>query len=136
MVVKAGVNMKEIKFRCWYDNHMFDVTDIDFAYKRINLTGADIITFKDGELMQYTGLKDKNGKEIYEGDIVKIDDDVAKVFKIKSIGKVKYFEGLFLVQNGDIIGLLSSLFALSNINYRLRGRVIGNIYDNPELLEE
>ena len=48
---------REIKFRCWFDNHMFKVVDIDFSYKRINLFAADIIDFKDGVLMQYTRTK-------------------------------------------------------------------------------
>ena len=46
--------MRELKFRCWFDNHIHKVVDIDFSYKRINLFGADIISFKDGVLMQYT----------------------------------------------------------------------------------
>lgn len=62
--------MREIKFRCWYDNKMHKVLDIDFSYGKINLLGADIIDFKDGVLMQYTGLHDKNGKEIYENMII------------------------------------------------------------------
>ena len=64
--------MRDIKFRCWYDNQMHKVQDISFRHKNINLFGADIIKFEDGILMQYTGLKDKNGVEIYEGDKVKI----------------------------------------------------------------
>ena len=61
---------REIKFRVWFDNKMHKVVDIDFAYQRINLLGADIIEFKNGKLMQYTGLKDKNGVEIYENMII------------------------------------------------------------------
>lgn len=49
--------MREYKFRCWYDNQMHKVVDIDFSYKRINLFAADIINFKDGELMQFTRTK-------------------------------------------------------------------------------
>lgn len=49
--------MREIKFRCWFDNKMHKVVDIDFAYQRINLLGADIIEFKNSKLMQYTRTK-------------------------------------------------------------------------------
>lgn len=63
--------MKEIKFRCWYNNQMYKVNSIDFSNELINLNGADIIDFEEGILMQYTGLKDKNGIEIYENDILK-----------------------------------------------------------------
>ena len=52
--------MREIKFRCWYDNHMHRVVDIDFGHKCINMFAADTIDFKDGILMQYLGVKDKN----------------------------------------------------------------------------
>lgn len=45
--------MREIKFRCWFDNHMHRVVDIDFSYERINLFAADNIDFSEGILMQY-----------------------------------------------------------------------------------
>ena len=77
------------------------------------------------ELMQYTGLKDKNGKEIYEGDIVqgRIKDEGIDVK-----GIVVYCEcGYYFIKDKDDeveICIISDL------------EVIGNIYENPELLEE
>lgn len=84
---------------------------------------------------QYTGLHDKNGKEIYEGDIVDIDNNVALTFGVKARGKIQYVGGMFLVSDGKNISIVHSLFILTDTNYNLRGEVIGNIYDNPELLE-
>ena len=119
--------MRDIKFRCWYDNKMYKVVDIDFAYEKINLFGADIINFKDGKLMQYTGLKDKNGKEIYEGDVIKglvISLDQKRTFII--IGVVKYKEYGFYLETRE------GTYAITDFE---ESEVIGNIYDNPELLE-
>lgn len=79
---------------------------------------------------QYTGLKDKNKKEIYEGDIVKFKN---RITNDEDIFTVRYCEE-------------RASFVLSNKSYNeltinIKGRilfveVIGNIYDNPELLEE
>ena len=67
-------------------------------------------------LMQYTGLKDKNGKEIYEGDICQ--------YKNRNIVKIYFKDGHFLMNNwGDISCDLSDV------------EVIGNIYENSELLK-
>ena len=93
------------------------------------------ISFDDIELMQYTGLHDKNGKEIYEGDIVLLD---CYYYEEPA------FDGEFKVIYDDINGmwLLVDLenkdrgFAFGEIRsyYKAEIEVIGNIYDNPELL--
>lgn len=84
---------------------------------------------------QYTGLTDKNGRKIFEGDIVKINNDVKEAFEI-SDGAVVYRGGSFIVGGSNGNGTLNSLFAITDINYVLRGEVIGNIFDNPELIGE
>ena len=76
-------------------------------------------------LMQYTGLHDKNGKEIYEGDIVKYRDS-----RGQHIEKVIFDKGCFYA--GMHWGS-STRVAPKLINTRIT-EVIGNIYDNPELL--
>lgn len=73
---------------------------------------------------QYTGLTDKNGKEIFEGDIVKGKDNSDK--DIKVCGYVDFMNGSFVVA-GDLITRYRW------IDYELE--VIGNIHDTPELLE-
>ena len=80
---------------------------------------------------QFTGLFDKNGKRIFEGDIVKLEEDVRTFFRIRN-GEVHFLGGSFLVGDNDH-NLLSTLYALSNQEWILRGEVIGNIHDNPEL---
>jgi uncharacterized phage protein (TIGR01671 family) len=81
---------------------------------------------------QFTGLFDKNGKRIFEGDIVKLEEDVRTFFRIRN-GEVSFIGGSFLVGDNGY-NLLSTLYALTNQDGILRGEVIGNIHDNPELL--
>lgn len=83
---------------------------------------------------EYTRLTDKNNKKIFEGDIIKINDDVKKVFGIFD-GSVIYRGGSFIIGNSNSSGTLNSLFVITDINYVLRGEVIGNIFDNPKFLK-
>lgn len=72
------------------------------------------------ELMQYTGLKDKNGKEIYEGDIIKIDD---------SIGVIVWDRVRWAIASGEIGNYHGYDYFTSEIMGEIE--VIGNIYENP-----
>lgn len=137
--------MREIKFKIWADDRFYDkclvgnttnVNDDKWTCPLVWLEDRkEWVHCDNGIICEFTGLHDKNGKEIYEGDIVKINNDVASMFNIKSTGKVEYNNGLFLVRNGDEIGILSSLFILADTKYCLRGEVIGNIYENSDLLK-
>lgn len=79
------------------------------------------------ELVQYTGLKDKNGKEIYEGDILRHINP--KPFK-NSVYEVVFLNGGFAIKGDDYIEDLNEFLKGSS-----SAEVIGNIYENPELLE-
>jgi uncharacterized phage protein (TIGR01671 family) len=125
---------REIKFRIWdiENKEMLKVQELDFEPTfyggRIAIRLDQYNDYFDTEdmiLMQYTGLHDKNGREIYEGDIIKYKDS-----RGKHIEKVIFDKGCFYagIHNGS-----STRVAPKLINTRI-SEVIGNIYDNPELL--
>ena len=141
--------MREIEFRGKrIDNNKWIYGDLEqIEYKSLLNTNEKAymikqnivsVTVLEESIGQYTGLKDENGKKIFEGDIVKLDQDIAKIFCIESlISIVKYFDGTFICTNKDNnTDVCRSLIVLTNIDGILRGEVIGNIYDNPELIEE
>lgn len=115
--------MREIKFRAWIkkDKRMEHCIDVNPFY----IGDCDRMHWKheEVELMQYTGLKDKNGKEIYQGDIVKESNS-------KGIIAYEYcFFGIAWIANKD--------FYNNALKYHSSTiEVIGNIYENPDLLEE
>ena len=80
---------------------------------------------------QYTGMNDKNGRKIFEGDIIRLDEYVKSTFDIND-GVVKYGWGGFYI--GDF-STLNSLNALATFDGVLRGEVIGNVFENADLLE-
>lgn len=81
-------------------------------------------------LMQSTGLKDKNGKEIFEGDVVRQVRTQPTTENEIIIGVVTMLEGAWLIMN-DGEQLASYLWSETDIN-----EIIGNIYENSELLED
>lgn len=108
---------REIKFRAW------DITN-QMWLKRFNANLLNIGDLSNVEMNQYTGLKDKNGKEIYEGDIVILNDAEEENRCV-----VKYKYGSYILIDGDLRE------DLSNVEDRFL-EVIGNIYENKNLLEE
>lgn len=127
--------MRIIKFRVWNDllkNYLpddsvcilpngdivlYNLAAMITAYRRPSdmLEGENIIE-------QFTGLKDKNGVNIYEGDIL-IDDTGEPI----EYWVVKFADGGFV---GECAGVAEPLFELANLE------IVGNIHENPELVEE
>ena len=138
---------KEIKFRAWdKKNHKmlaFDEIDVYIGDYGTTLEGAFKIVTKQSpkcELMQYTGLKDKNGKEIYEGDITKWhyggNWEVVWSDGHSNIGEPDDEWGNqvgFIIQSQekDDMGYPKTEPLASDRIYE----VIGNKYENPELLK-
>lgn len=131
--------MRDIRFRVWdtENKEMLKVQELDFEDTfyggRLSIRTDqynDYFDIEDMILMQYTGLKDKNGNEIYEGDIVSFN------LKSDSEGQPNitgYIEYQTTFSSYRIMSLKGS-FAL---DYNIKDiEAIGNIYDNPELLEK
>lgn len=117
---------REIKFRCWSDEEgrylrMQNVNFVDnkpnsMSYHKKGHKGFLHIRFPNFIFEQYTGLKDKNGKEIFEGDVVRQFDD-------EEYFVVKFEYGGFLPFTANMLTF--------DTDYC---EVIGNIHENPELL--
>lgn len=119
--------MREIKYRAWYKlmNRMIFLDEVDMEKYHQFFRSIDL------KRMQYTGLCDKKGKEVYEGDIVSD--------KQHTLGIVKYHDGSYIVttnyQGSDIFSienhdvLNGDLIACNDLE------VIGNVFEHSHLLE-
>ncbi len=118
---------REIKFRVWGKTEK-EYIRYPFAWLSLfdSPDGLEIEENEDLVIEQYTGLKDKNGKEIYEGDIMRYD---AIDYKVLWADYYAGFETKRLNSPWNNAGL--TLHFLASV-----GRVIGNIHENPELLED
>lgn len=128
--------MQEIKFRAWDKDkrEMRDVTGINWydEYIWVDETpmSGDKLPIESTPLMQYTGLKDKNGKEIYEGDVVRLDEYEDGMGE----WQVVFDEASFFLEQlgaGDEVRceILGTCDSTKDVE------IIGNIYDNPDLIK-
>ena len=116
--------------------YFIETTDEDTGFEYVT-QDCEIIDGEDAKnfiVEQYTGLKDKNGKEIYEGDIVEEDIDFNSKMTDGTFRYRVYWDECLLCWGLDPIGKESIHDELWQTN--LSRRVIGNIHENPELLEE
>lgn len=118
---------REIKFRAW--DKISKTMDYWQPFKYFDNSLVDPDSKAVETIMQYTGLKDKNGKEIYEGDILDINDQYNLIGS--DIYEVVFSDGAFRIDGAELAILHNSpgCDALGEDT-----EVIGNIYENPELL--
>ena len=155
--------MKDIKFRAWnklygmmgeviamyFSNAHYEGCNVKYSEDNIGVETKDKIS-----LMQYTGFKDKNGKEIYEGDILKgycypfMSGD--KTWYVPKGEKPRYNYFLEICWSDELASFCGVHRTARNVSARASAdisdylecfdfskmEVIGNIYENPELLEE
>jgi uncharacterized phage protein (TIGR01671 family) len=168
MDLKNQTQTRQIKFRAWDKTYSLmnykvqvgntDHADPNYTCNSIWVDSGDFKTIgwmnaddKCIDLMQFTGLKDKNGKEIYEGDILRNETFLVNLEtnqKVVDSDFVDYYEVFFNSETGYNSFALKCVkttrknnFGLADINkcfinnYTQKSEVIGNIFENPELLQ-
>ena len=127
--------MKEFKMKAWLkkENKMVAIIGIDLNYQYIRYTDDGnlfkddykIADFKDIELLQFTGTKDKAGQELYEADVILFNDGIDDIY-----GLISYDddEGTYRVSYENITEHLSEREGDFEI--------VGNIFENPQLYEQ
>ena len=127
--------MKEFKMKAWLkkENKMVAIIGIDLNYQYIRYTDDGnlfkddykIADFKDIELLQFTGTKDKAGQELYEADVILFNDGIDDIY-----GLISYDDedGTYRVSYENITEHLSEREGDFEI--------VGNIFENPDLHEQ
>ena len=127
--------MREFKMKAWLkkEKKMVAIIGIDLNYQYIrysddgNLFKDDykIAEFKDIELLQFTGAKDKAGQEVYEADVIKFNDGIDDIY-----GLISYDDedAVYCVSYENVTEHLSNMAGDFEI--------VGNIFENPNLHEQ
>lgn len=126
--------MRDIRFRIWNENLKEMIKDIHICpqYGWLVMSDNDAIAERgrvseeDLIWMQYTGLKDKNNKEVYEGDIVMFDYDWTKSTEI----------GVVTWNNDNASFQIKGHIPSSSMKHLKQMKIIGNIYQNKKILEK
>lgn len=105
--------MKDVIFINWYDGYLW-VDETPMTGHKLPIEGTP--------LMQFTGLLDKNGKEIFEGDVIYSDQWTPTTYQ------VAFDQNTFYIAGAD-------LHECADIKYAEKFELIGNIYENPDLLK-
>lgn len=133
---------RDIKFRLWSKigkkfiktddpDFNFVINSDGYLYSIENFYGEIYVLLQlDIVVLQFTGLQDINGKDIYEGDILKYNFPYDG--RLKHVSPVKFLETEASFGIKDIYGNEIPLYRITANNYF---EVVGNIYENPELLE-
>jgi len=136
-----------IKFRFWEKTSQKFITDIDALSKNVSVLISYVFEGKDKLIIpsQFTGLIDKNGIEVYEGDVIKWKETRfhTKEQEIKGVAMPKFYQSVVEWQDGEFIVSseqnrdtpLCCFFGDSMDNkFDYKAEIIGNIYQNTELL--
>ncbi|PZM87466.1 MAG: hypothetical protein DLD55_01180 [candidate division SR1 bacterium] len=130
------------KFRFRSVGGMHEVVEIDFKNQKVWLSDGDQRDIASGVLMQSTGLLDKNGKEMFSGDIIKRDDQSQGKWRRFAVVKISpdiQFDCSPIKEIDGVINSADCIFHYGNFAYRDTEKyleIMGNIYENPELINQ
>ena len=139
--------MREIKFRAFVKpiqrfanrqvGFMIDVSEIDFNERYVADDDGSVYLFDEVELIQYTGMKDRGRLEIYDGDIISFTERTVNGGEFTYVCTVFQHErGTWRVE-GSCVGFKEESKTRRDLaSIRNFCEVIGNRYENPELLKE